>query len=234
MPPISLSTTFERAADGSYPHGYLYARNGNPNRAMLEEVLAVLENGKACAVFSSGSAAMMAIFQMLGPGQHLLLPEDVYSGTVRLVRELFVPWKLEFDQVDMTNLDAVKAAMRPNTRMIWVETPSNPLLKISDIAALARIAHEAGAICVCDNTWATPVLQQPLTLGADLVVHATTKYLNGHGDVLGGAVVARKDDEQFARLRTIQVAGGGGGRAIRLLADVAWPEDVAHPHARPL
>lgn len=208
VPPIVLSTTFERAADGSFPSGYIYTRSGNPNRTALEECLAALEGGAACAAFGSGLAAAMAVFQALAPGDHVIVPDDAYHGVSRLVREIMAPWGLQASVVDMTNLDAVRAALRPNTRLVWVETPSNPLLKISDIAALAAIAHEAGARCAVDNTWATPVLQQPLLLGADLALHATTKYLGGHSDVLGGAIVARESDAFFERVRFIQGNGG--------------------------
>lgn len=208
VPPIVLSTTFERAADGSFPSGYIYTRSGNPNRTALEECLTALEGGAACAAFGSGLAAAMAVFQALAPGDHVIVPDDAYHGVSRLVREIMAPWGLQASVVDMTNLDAVRAALRPNTRLVWVETPSNPLLKISDIAALAAIAHEAGARCVVDNTWATPVLQQPLLLGADLALHATTKYLGGHSDVLGGAIVARESDAFFERVRFIQGNGG--------------------------
>ena len=150
----------------------------------------------------------MSIFQTLSPGDHVVAPNDVYHGTARLLREIFLPWGLESSFVDMPELDQLQAAIRPNTRLIWVETPSNPLLKISDIRLIADIAHTVGALCVCDNTWATPILQRPFELGADLIVHATTKYLGGHSDALGGVVVAKSDGEPFQRIRAIQVNGG--------------------------
>jgi cystathionine gamma-synthase len=206
--PIHLSTTFERAADGSYPHGYTYIRSANPTRQALEQCLAALEEGAAAAAFASGSAATAAVFQALAPGDHVVAPRDVYYGTARLLRETFVPWGLEATFADMTDLDHVRQAVRPNTKLVWVETPSNPLLKISDIAAIAAIAHAAGAQCACDNTWATPVLQRPLALGADLVIHSSTKYLGGHSDVMGGAVVATADGELVGRIRQIQESGG--------------------------
>lgn len=208
IPPIYLSTTFERAEDGSFPHGYIYTRSGNPNRTMLERCLAALEGGAECAAFGSGLAAAMSVFQSLQPGDHVIVPDDAYHGVSRLVREIMAPWGLQASVVDMTDLGAVRAAMRPATRLVWVETPSNPLLKVSDIAAIAALAHDGGARCVVDNTWATPVLQRPLELGADLVMHATTKYLGGHSDVLGGAVVAREADALFERIRFIQGNGG--------------------------
>lgn len=207
-PPITLSTTFERAPDGGYPLGHSYSRSSNPNRSALEASLAALEGGAAAAAFASGTAAAMTLFQALAPGDHVLAPDDAYYGVVRLLRETFVPWGLRVDFVDMADHAAVAAALRPETRLVWIETPSNPLLKISDIAAIAELAHAAGALVAVDNTWATPFLQRPLALGADLVMHSTTKYLGGHGDVLGGALAARADDDFFARVRRIQVTGG--------------------------
>jgi cystathionine gamma-synthase len=207
-PPIHLTTTFERAADGSFPGGHSYTRSSNPNRSGLEVVLAALEGGAAAAAFSSGSAATMAIFQALAPGDHVIAPEDVYFGTGKLLREVFSGWGLASTFVNMTDQLAVQAAIRPETRLLWMETPSNPLLKVSDIARLAALAREVGAVSVCDNTWASPALQRPLTLGVDLVMHSTTKYLSGHSDTLGGAVVAARDDAFFQRIRLIQTAGG--------------------------
>jgi cystathionine gamma-synthase len=207
-PPIHLSTTFEREADGSYPHGFIYARSGNPNRQSLEKCLCEMEGGAAAAAFSSGSAATAAVFQALSSGDHVIAPGDCYHGTAALLRDVFARWGLEATFVDMTDPAQVQRAIRPNTRLVWVETPSNPLLKVTDIARAAAIAHEAGALCACDNTWATPVLQRPLELGADLAVHATTKYLGGHSDVLGGAVVARAEDDFFARVRKVQTTCG--------------------------
>lgn len=207
-PAIHLSTTFEREPDGSYRAGHVYSRTSNPNRRALEEVLAALEGGEAALAFSSGSAATMSVFQALAPGDHVLAPDDAYYGTLRTARELLGPWGLQIDVVDMTNLDAVKRALKPNTRIVWVETPSNPLVRIVDIAALATLAHSVGARCVVDNTWATPVLQHPLALGADVVMHSTTKYLGGHGDLLGGALVLRARDVFFDRLSSIQALGG--------------------------
>ncbi|HET9111248.1 MAG TPA: aminotransferase class V-fold PLP-dependent enzyme [Ktedonobacterales bacterium] len=211
-PPLHLSTTFERQADGSYPHGYIYIRTENPTRAALERLLATLEGdaeGVAeAAAFASGLAATSAVFQSLAPGDHVLAPSDVYHGTAKLLRTVFGPWGLSVDFVDMSDLAAVEAALRPNTRLVWVETPSNPLLKISDVERISALAHGVGAAVAADNTWATPVAQRPLALGADLVVHSTTKYLGGHSDTLGGAVIARAGDERFARIRQIQGSVG--------------------------
>ncbi len=203
-PPIYLSTTFERATDGSFPTGYVYSRSGNPNRAMLETALAAIEGGVAAAAFASGSAATHAVFQALAPGDHVVAPTDAYHGTTRLLREMFVPWGLAVSFVDLTDLAAVERAVGPRTRAVWIETPSNPLLAVVDIAAVVAIAHAAGALVICDNTWATPALQRPFEHGADLVVHSTTKYLGGHSDVLSGAVVARVEDDFFARVRLVQ------------------------------
>jgi cystathionine gamma-synthase len=206
-PPIHLSTTFERDPDGSYSRGFMYTRNDNPNRKALEEGVASLEGGAVAAAFASGSGATMSIFQALSPGDHVLAHEDAYYGTTRLLREIFLRWGLEADFVDMSDLTAVKKALRPTTKLAWMETPSNPLLKIVDLAAVAQIIHDAGALCACDNTWA-PIIQRPLDLGCDFVMHSTTKYFGGHCDVLGGILVAKKDDELFQRIRSIQYEGG--------------------------
>ena len=180
----------------------------NPNRIALEECLAALEGGAAAAAFASGMAAIAATLQCLAPGDHVLLPDDLYHGTRRFVREILGPWGLAYDFVDMTDLDVVRAAMRPQTRLVWIETPSNPLLKITDIAAVAEIARAGGALTAVDNTWASPIGQQPLALGADLVMHATTKYLGGHSDILGGAIIARENGDFFQRVSTVQKIGG--------------------------
>ncbi|NMM86997.1 cystathionine gamma-synthase [Rhodococcus sp. SRB_17] len=207
--PIQLSTTFERDADGGYSRGYLYSRNHNPNRNGLEAALSALEGGAGAAAFGSGLAAVTAVFQGLSPGDHVVAPADIYHGTANVLKQLFAKWGVSASFVDMTQLGAVQAAMAPNTRLVWIETPSNPLLQCVDIAALADIAHRHGARAVADNTFASPMLQQPLALGCDMVMHATTKYLGGRSDVLGGMVVSRHDDEHFAQLRTAQLFGGG-------------------------
>ena len=207
-PPIVLSSTFERDPDGGYQSGHVYTRTSNPNRAAIEQVLAQLEGGAVAIAYGSGSAATQAVFQVLSPGDHVVAANDAYFGTLRQLREIFGPWGLETDVVDMTDLDAVRRALRPTTKIVWVETPSNPLVRVVDIAHLAELAHSVGARCVVDNTWATPVLQLPLRLGADLVMHSTTKYLGGHSDLLGGALVARENDEMVERLLTLQKLGG--------------------------
>ena len=207
-PPIHLSTTFAREAGGGYRAGYVYSRYTNPNRAALERCLAALEGGAAAAAFSSGSAATMSLLQILGAGSHVIVPDDAYFGTIKLARDVFGPWGLEMTLVDMTDLAAVERAMRPDTKLVWVETPSNPLLRVSDIAAIAAIAHRGGAICAVDNTWGTPVLQRPLELGADVSMHSTTKYLGGHSDVLSGALIFRERGAPFERLASVQATGG--------------------------
>jgi cystathionine gamma-synthase len=206
-PPIHLSTTFERNADGSYPSGYVYSRSNNPNRHALEKAITALEGGHDAAAFGSGLAAASAIFQSLQPGDHVIAAAQTYHGTAKLLRDLFLPWGLAADFVDTSRLDEVRNAIRPNTKLVWVETPSNPLLKITDIAQVAEIARGAGALCVCDNTFA-PVLQKPFELGADFVMYSATKYLGGHSDVTGGIVVTRSDNELFQRLRMIQGSAG--------------------------
>jgi len=207
-PPIHLSTTFERAADGSYPHGWIYARNHNPNRDGLEAALAALEGGAACAAFASGLAAVTAVLHGLAPGDHVVAPSDIYHGTANVLKHLFAKWRVDATFVDMTSADVVAQALRSQTRLVWIETPSNPLLRCVDIEATAALAHRAGARAVCDNTFASPALQSPLALGCDLAIHATTKYLGGRSDVMGGAVVARVDDAAFADVRTAQLYGG--------------------------
>jgi len=205
---IHLSTTFERDADGGYSRGFLYSRNHNPNRNALEAALAALEGGSGGAAFGSGLAAVTAIFQGLTPGDHVIAPSDIYHGTANVLKHLFAKWGVTASFIDMTHLDTIRSALTPQTKIIWIETPSNPLLQCVDIAAIAEIAHHHGARAIADNTFASPVLQQPLALGCDMVMHATTKYLGGRSDVLGGAVVTRTDDEHFAQLRTAQLFGG--------------------------
>ena len=207
-PPIHLSSTFERRPDGSYPTGFEYSRDGNPNRKALEECVCALEDGQEAAAFSSGSVAAMTIFQALSPGDHVIAPDDLYFGIRQLLRDTFIPWGLEVTFVDMTDVSKTQKAVRRNTRLILAETPSNPLIKITDIRRTAEIAHDAGAYFLCDNTMATPILQSPLNLGADLVVHATTKYLSGHDDVTGGIVVAKQGSELFQKIRKLQKIGG--------------------------
>ncbi len=208
-PPIHLSTTFERGEDGSYPGGYVYGRSGNPNRAQLEAALAQLEGGAIAAAFASGLAAIHSIFQALQTGDHAIVSADIYHGTRALLQNVMQRWGLEISFVSFDDMQQVKAALRKNTRLVYVETPSNPLLKIIDLAEAAAFAHQAGAKLVVDNTWATPVLQRPLELGANLSVHSSTKYFGGHSDVTGGAVIAREDNDFFGRIREVQNLAGG-------------------------
>ncbi|HIK46066.1 MAG TPA: aminotransferase class I/II-fold pyridoxal phosphate-dependent enzyme [Leptolyngbyaceae cyanobacterium M65_K2018_010] len=208
VPPIHLATTFERGEDGTYPSGYIYGRSGNPNRNALELALATLEQGAAAAVFGSGSAATFALLQALATGDHVIAPQNVYFGVQQMLSQIFQPWGLQYTLVDTTDVAALSTALRPNTRLILIETPSNPQLAITDIGAVADIAHQAGAYLACDNTIASPVLQTPLALGADFVIHATTKYLAGHSDVIGGAVIAKAVNPLFEQLRLIQSVGG--------------------------
>ena len=188
--PVHLSTTFKQDGVGGLRGGYEYSRSGNPTRTALQEALAALEGGSTGLAFASGLAAEDALLRTVcAPGDHVILPGDAYGGTFRLVSKVFSRWGVEHTPVDLNDLDALRAAIRPTTRVIWCETPTNPLLNVSDIAALAEVAHGAGALLVVDNTFASPYLQRPLTLGADVVVHSTTKYLGGHSDVVGGALV---------------------------------------------
>ena len=207
-PPLYLSTTFVRDADGGYARGYNYSRSGNPNRSELETCLAELEGGATAMAFASGVAAAGTLFQALKPGDHVICTQDAYHGVLRLLREVMQPWQLRVSLVDVSDLDAVRAAVTKQTRLVWVETPTNPLLKITDLAAIAEIAKGAGAVSVCDNTFATPLLQQPFTHGIDFVMHSTTKYLGGHSDVTGGAIVAREAGALAERLRFLQGTGG--------------------------
>ena len=206
--PIHLSTTFERDADLGYPRGHLYSRNSNPNRDALEACVAALERGEAAAAFGSGTGATMAIFQALAPGAHVIAPHDVYHGTARLLREHLSRWNVAATFVDMTDAGEVEAALRPETKVIWIETPSNPMLRVTDVERVVALAHRAGALAVCDNTFATPVLQSPFSLGADLIMHSTTKYLGGHSDVMGGIVVGRRGDGAFGHVKRIQAMTG--------------------------
>ncbi|HUA85224.1 MAG TPA: aminotransferase class V-fold PLP-dependent enzyme [Bryobacteraceae bacterium] len=207
-PPIHLSTTFERGPDGEYPLGFSYAREGNPTRQSLEECLASLEGGKEALAFSSGLAVATALLQGLEPRDHIVAPADVYFGLRQVIGGVFAKWPLETTYVDMTDLAALKAAMRPNTRLVLIETPSNPLLQVTDLAAVARMARAANAITVSDGTFTTPVLQRPLDCGIDMIWHSTTKYIGGHSDMTGGVLVTRYDNYLFERARKSLLFGG--------------------------
>jgi len=208
IPPIYQASTHVQDGIGGFRGGYEYNRAGNPTRSALETQLAALEGGSAALSFASGLAAEDALLRgILKPGDHVVLGNDVYGGTYRLLTTVLAPWGIDTTIVALEDADSIRAALRPETRIIWVETPSNPLLKIVDIAAIVEIAHAAGTIVVVDNTFASPALQQPLALGADLVVHSTTKYLGGHSDVLGGAVVFG-DDRFYESVKFQQFAVG--------------------------
>jgi cystathionine gamma-synthase len=206
-PPIHLTTTFEREPDGGYPKGFNYSRSGNPNRESLEQCLAKLEGGSEAAAFSAGSAATMSVLQSLSPGDYIIACDDLYHGTRHLIK-LFEPWGISSSFVDMVNIKNLSAEIRKETKLIWVETPSNPLLKIIDLQKVSEAAHNSGAIVVCDNTWATPILQSPFDFGIDLVMHATTKYIGGHSDILGGAIITKESSSFFQKVREIQKSGG--------------------------
>lgn len=209
VPPVYLTSTFVQDGIGGFRGGYEYTRGGNPTRDSLQELLASLEGGSKAFSFASGLAAEDTLLRaVLKPGDHIVMGNDVYGGTHRLVSRVFIPWGVSITTVEMSDLDAVRHAIRPDaTKVLWVETPSNPLMKITDIAALAQIGHDSGALVVVDNTFASPYLQQPLSLGADVVVHSTTKYLGGHSDVLGGAVIVN-DDELAEKVGFLQFGVG--------------------------
>jgi cystathionine gamma-synthase len=206
-PPITFSTTFERAADGSFPSGFSYARTDNPGRRALEQCIALLEGGGRAFCFASGSAAVTATFSLLRPGEHLLAPAECYHGTLSQIRTLLATHGIEFSLFEGRSTADLEAQWRPNTRLVWVETPSNPLLGITDIEAVARFVHARGAKLAVDSTFATPLAQRPLDLGADLTVHSTTKYFGGHSDVTGGVVIVR-DAALAQAMTTLQVFGG--------------------------
>jgi len=209
VPPVYLTSTFVQDGIGGFRGGYEYGRGGNPTRDSLQELIASLEGGLKAYSFASGLAGEDALLRaVLRPGDHIVMGNDVYGGTHRLVSRVFVPWGVSISTVDMSDLDAVRATIRPDsTKILWIETPSNPLMKISDIAALAEIGRSTGALVVVDNTFASPYLQQPLSLGADVVIHSTTKYLGGHSDVIGGAVVLN-DQELADKVGFIQYGVG--------------------------
>src|SRR5258708_4007651 len=207
-PAIHLSTTFQKADDGSLPGGFLYSRTDNPNRAALEEALASLEEGAAALAFSSGNAATLALLHALAPGDHVIAGEDVFYGTASLLKSLLGPWGLTHTLVDMQDLAAVERAITPSTRLIWTETPSNPLLNVTDLRAIVALAKKAGALVACDNTWATPLFQLPLSLGVDVVMHSVTKYLSGHSDVTVGALVFKEKGPWLEKIGSIQREGG--------------------------
>jgi cystathionine gamma-synthase len=210
-PPIHLATTFEHGPAAETPLGYIYVRDGNPTQTRLEEALAAVEGGEAALVFASGLAAAAAYLQAQPRGSHVVYPKDVYYGVRALCAEFLPRWGMEATAVDMTDVAQVRAAMRPTTRVVWTETPSNPLMEVCDLAALAKIAHDGGARLAVDGTFATPALQRPLELGADVVHHSTTKYLGGHSDVQGGALVFLRGGEEAEKVGHVRKIVGGVG-----------------------
>ncbi|MGE6219915.1 trans-sulfuration enzyme family protein [Nubsella zeaxanthinifaciens] len=205
--PIHLSTTFFRGEDGGYPGGHMYSRVSNPNRTALEQVLTALEGGETSCAFSSGNTAGMAIFQALKPGSHIIAPDDMYWGFKKQLMTIF-EGTLTFDFIDLTVTENITKYIKPNTSLIWVETPSNPLLKICDIEAIGKIAKKHELIFAVDSTFASPILQNPIALGADIVMHSTTKYIGGHSDVLGGALTFAAKNEFWEKVKNIQETGG--------------------------
>jgi cystathionine gamma-synthase len=207
--PIYASSTFAQDGVGAMRGGYEYARTGNPTRTALEANIAALESGTYGRAFSSGMAATdCALRALLRPGDHLVIPDDAYGGTFRLIDKVFSQWGITYTVAAVNDLDAIRAAVTPDTKAVWIETPTNPLLNVGDIAAISEIAHEGGARLVVDNTFASPYLQQPLALGADVALHSTTKYLGGHSDVVGGALVT--DDEALDAAFAFLQNGSGG------------------------
>jgi cystathionine gamma-synthase len=206
--PIHPSSTFAQDGVGGLRAGYEYSRSANPTRTALQECLAALEGGRHAVAFGSGMGASDVLLRVLTrPGDHIVIPHDAYGGTFRLVDKVLAAWGVEYTPVDLADVGALRAALRPNTRVVWCETPTNPLLGIADIAAVAEVARTAGARLVVDNTFASPYLQNPLALGADVALHSTTKYVGGHSDVVGGALVT-SDDELADALRFTQNAVG--------------------------
>lgn len=205
--PITLSTTFERGLDGGYPGGHVYTRASNPNRESLENVVAKMEEGIDAAAFSSGNTAGSAVFQALETGSHIIAPDDMYHGLRNLLKQVYAGI-LEVDFIDLSNLATVNKSIKGNTKLIWIETPSNPLLKVTDIREICSIAKEKNILVCCDNTFATPVFQRPLKLGADIVMHSSTKYMGGHSDVLGGILVTKEATAFWNKVRDVQTLSG--------------------------
>jgi cystathionine gamma-synthase len=206
-PPLHLSTTFEHGPASEAIHGFLYARQKNPTQLRLEAALRDIEGGLASLVFSSGMAASAAMLQALPAGSHVIFSDDIYVDVHSLIQDFLPAWGIESSVENLQDLEALKKALRPTTKLIWIETPSNPLLKILDIAAIARIAHEAGALFLVDNTFATPILQRPLSLGADIALHSTTKYCGGHSDVQGGCLVVKSRELLDKLLHVREILG---------------------------
>jgi cystathionine gamma-synthase len=210
-PPIHLSTTFARDETNALIGPTQYIREGNPTQSLLEEALAPIEGGEAALAFASGMAAGVAVLECLDPGSHFILPDDIYYGYRIVARDFLSRSGLQADSVAMDDLAVLKKALRPNTKLVWLESPSNPLMKVTDLAAAAALTRAAGALVVVDNTFATPVLQRPISLGADVVLHATTKYIGGHSDVQGGALVFARKGPFFEKVEHARHILGGVG-----------------------
>ena len=209
-PPLHVSTTYLRDPDNQYRSGRVYARADNPAFDQAEAVINALEGGHQALLFASGMAAATAVFQALAPGDHVLAPKVMYWSLRNWLMNFATTWGLQVELIDMTSPEAVRAALKPGkTKLVWVETPANPLWTVTDIAATAQLAHAAGALLAVDSTVATPLLTQPLALGADVVMHAATKYLNGHSDVIAGVLVTREDSEYWQRVRKVRAQVGG-------------------------
>jgi len=211
VPPIVLASTYERDADGTYPRGFSYSRTDNPNRRALEECVAALEGAKHALAFSSGLGTANAVIQSLAVGDHVVATKDIYHGTRKSLERAHARGLLQVTFVDATDLKVIQAAVQPNTKLIWLETPSNPLLRITDLEATANFAKKQNILTVCDGTLATPILQNPLQLGIDMVFHSTTKYIAGHSDVVGGILLTNQTNSIFEEAALSQKAGGGGG-----------------------
>lgn len=207
-PPLHTSTTYERDADGSYPRGYVYSRWHNPTRSLLERTLADLEGGAGAIMCPSGMSAIDLLLRTLAPGDHVILPDDVYHATRQLVRDILGQWGIRHTEVNQSDAEALHAAFEDRTRLVWIETPSNPLCKVTDIEAVCAAAHARSVEVVVDSTWTTPVLQRPIRHGADFVIHSVTKYLSGHSDVLAGVVVAADSGGRFEEAKRLQLVAG--------------------------
>ncbi|CAN1545218.1 MetC Cystathionine beta-lyases/cystathionine gamma-synthases [Spirosomataceae bacterium] len=212
VPPLVQSTTFNRDPNGEFIEGRdVYTRASNPNRRLIENKLALLEKGTDAACFASGQAATMSIFHSLGQNSHVILPDDIYYGTRVILENLYKIWNINLTVVDMSNSMNIQKAIRPNTKLVWIESPSNPCLKIADIETISEICTHSGILTAVDNTWASPYFTNPLALGADIVMHSTTKYLGGHSDILGGAVIwgNKLDPDKAQYIKDYQSIGGG-------------------------
>jgi len=206
--PLHLTTTYRRTEDGNFGD-FVYSRLDNPNRTHLEQKIAALEGGVEAIAFSSGMAAINALFEtVLHPGTHVIIPDDCYHGTRTLLESFFSKWKVDFDSVDMTAVKNIEEAIKPDTKLIWIETPSNPQLKITDLKAVAKLAQNHNIITAADNTFATPLLQKPLDMGIDVVMHSSTKYFGGHSDILGGVIIMKQQNELYHTIREYQKAAG--------------------------